>query len=481
MKPAALLILATIVLSSLIGAPRTAAARALYDTYVLAVGSSNYAISKKPEVEHTFSSIDGANHSAELVADRLSHGGARYSLVLTSSFGGYVSLADIEAALHQVTARLEQDRPQRPLIVVYFAGHGMAEGVGWNHFSIPGDFAYTGNAASLDPVDLADHTLHAGGLGDELDKLHIPYLVMLDTCSEGKPAEFDSPVLTPRATENLTGVAAAVRVLNEFRQESPVIFSAEPGDFAETVPDPTDPDPRADAIAPLARRLVLLLDPAVQAGRQISLGEVVRGLSSPTLDTVTHPGVTHAIPGPSWDGVLISPGATAGQVDHRAGDATVPNLCCRSASQTDAANALALQGSVTFQGDAGEFITGGRRLTFSPPGSRLRLEEDQDEVTLRVGGDLDGWALSFSPPKGSPVQIGSYDDVQREEFQDNGRPGLAITSATSGCNSVTGNFTVQSIHRNAAGRIDQLSGVFRQRCDDNPGWLTATVDVTARR
>lgn len=143
------------------------------------------------------------------------------------------------------------------------------------------------------------------------------------------------------------------------------------------------------------------------------------------------------------------------------------------------ASALALQGSATFLGDAGEFITGGRSLTFSAPEFHLRLEEDQGKITLTIGADLDSWTLSFSSPKGKPIQIGSYEGVQREEFQDDGHPGLAIPCATNGCNNVTGNFTIKSIHRDAAGRIYQLSGVFRQHCDDNPDWLTATVDVKA--
>ena len=99
---------------------------------------------------------------------------------------------------------------------------------------------------------------------------------------------------------------------------------------------------------------------------------------------------------------------------------------------------------------------------------------------LRVGNELDGWTLSFSPPKGKALQVGSYANAQREDFQDDGHPGLEITSSTSGCNTVTGNFTVEAIHRNAAGRIDRLSGIFRQRCDNNPGWLNAKVDVEAK-
>ena len=302
-----------------------ASAAPRFDVYFLAVGSSTYVVPSSPTL-HGFTRIPGAAKSAHLVGDRLLAGGARYGVVLTSPPDAFISLKNVDAALDRVARQISGDRPSTPLLVFYFAGHGMAEGVGWNHFSIPGDLVYTGDPARLDVEALTNYTLHAATLADRLDKLHIPYLVILDSCSEGEPARFDSPVLTAQASRSLSAVADVLRAINEFRQESPVIFSTAPGTVVQVVQDPTDPE--GTLIAPLARRLLLLLDRSTRSGRAASLGDVVRGLVSASLDPMTKPAVSHATPCPSWDGVLFQPGDAGGRSEEIAGDAKTASVCC---------------------------------------------------------------------------------------------------------------------------------------------------------
>jgi hypothetical protein len=459
--------------------PSCARGQARYDVYVLAIGVSNYVTPADTRV-HGLSAIDGAGKSARYVAETLVGGGAREALLLTAPAGAYVSLANIEAGLAALQQRMTAEGPARPLLIVYFAGHGMAEGIGWNHFSIPGDFAYAGDPASLAPDALAAHTLYAASLADELDKLRIPYLMLLDTCSEGSPARFDSPVLSSQASGSLASVAQVLRAVNEFRQESPVIFSAAPGDVVSVVADPTDPDPRADAVAPLARRLLLVLNPAAQAGRALTLGDLVRELTRPNLDAATTPGVTHATPGPTWDGIVFQPGAPPGTMVRASGDATTPDICCQAVSDSGTVASGAgrpMRGALILDGPAGEFITGGRSLTLETPAHTLSLTETNGAVSLEVG-DTD-WELDLSGPGGQPLAPGDYPGAQRDGFQDHGHPGLAVTGDGHACNSVAGVFQVQSLTRDARGQIMQLSATFRQLCDDNPAPLTGSVNVNA--
>ena len=368
-----------------IAAANPALAASRFDVYFLAVGSSNYVTPSNPQV-HGFTRIPGANQSARLVADRLMTGGARYGLVLTSGENTYVSLSDIQAALNTVSGKIAKYNSS-PLLIFYFAGHGMAEGVGWNHFSIPGDMSYTGDPRQLDLETLAHHALHAGALADALDKFHIPYLVMLDTCSEGRPAQFDSPVLTPQASGGFTAVTAALRVLNEFRQESPVIFSSAPGGVVQVVQDPTDPT--GERIGPMARRLVLLLDSAAKSGNPMSMGAVIRGLTSASLDLATQPAVTHATSGSSWTSILFQPGAATGHLAQTTGSAHSANLCCNPATATGPPPTPML-GSVTIRGESGEFITSGRRFAFTAPPTAVSLTESAGDIVIQVAvGTID--------------------------------------------------------------------------------------------
>jgi hypothetical protein len=288
----------------LLGGQSAAAER--FDVFALAIGSTDYAPASGGQ--HAFPKIRGANKSARLVADRLLKGGAAYGLVLTSSDGHYISLADIQGAFSRVRQVLKDARPRNPLLVIYFAGHGVSEGVGWNHFSIPGTFVYRGALASFPLDDLAKTTLHAGSFADDIDQIKVPYLLVLDTCYEGTLASFESPVLTATATRNLADVATALRVMNEFHQTNPVLFSTAPGTIAKTVADPTDP--AALPVAPLARRLLLIADPVLNDRRELTLDAFIRRMTAADLDSEARPAVTHAEASPLWANAILAPTGT---------------------------------------------------------------------------------------------------------------------------------------------------------------------------
>jgi len=296
-----------------------------YQVYFVTIGSSWYAAPTAPNL-HGFSRLRGANKSAREIADHLQRGGARFGTVLTSDDGKFVSLADINNALERVLAQIRADRPSAPLIFFYFVGHGISEGVAWNHFSMPGSFVYRGDASSL-PVDaLAEKTLHAATLADKLDKTHVPYLVLLDTCYEGTEARFDSPVLTGPAIESLRSVASVLRFSNEFHQDNPILFSTTPGTVVSTVPDPTDAE--SDPVGPLARRVMILLDGFLNLGHELSLGAFVTRMASTDLDQATKPAVTHAERGNGWDRTLVFPSSSEGQIETRTGTAKLAEVCC---------------------------------------------------------------------------------------------------------------------------------------------------------
>ena len=468
-----LVVLAALALATVFGHAHASTPGPRFDVYFLSIGVSEYAVAPHNGA-HSLTPIPGANTSARLVGQALQSGGARYGVVLVSHDGAFVALGDFRAALKGLKARIAHDGPSSPLLVVYFAGHGMAEGVAWNHFSIPGDFVYEGEPEALSIDDLADHTLYAASLADDLDALGIPYLLILDTCFEGRLAHFDSPVLTAQASGSLASVAQVLRFTNEFHQESPVLFSAPPGEQVETTPDPVNP--QNGNIAPMARRLELLLRSAEGSGGSLTLGDIVHRLSAPDLDLLTKPAVTHATPGASWNSIVYQAGTAGGKFEEVEGSATKPSLCCHASALANQSGARPMKGVIELDGAPGEYITGGRTIVLGRGSEKVTLAETSGDVDIEEAGG-DGWELSFSASKNGKLQPGIYDDAQRDGLQDDDRPGLAITGGDRGCNTVVGRFVVQPIHRDTRGRIDQISGTFRQRCDDNLAWLTATLDL----
>src|SRR5487761_1981878 len=135
-----------------------ASGRPVFDTYFLAVGSTFYIQPHYPK-ERGFDKLPGANESARLVARILSRNGAT-GITLTSDRSAFISRSDFDAALATVIARVKAAKPLHPLLVVYFAGHGISEGVAWNHFSVPGNFVYGAPLKRLDAEELARHTVH---------------------------------------------------------------------------------------------------------------------------------------------------------------------------------------------------------------------------------------------------------------------------------------------------------------------------------
>jgi hypothetical protein len=126
------------------------------------------------------------------------------------------TLDDISHALERVKAALAEAREERPLLIVYIASHGISEGIAWNQFSLPGTFTYLGKPEELGIEPLSRATLHAATLVDKLEKLKIPFLVILDICYEGKSRSFESEALTATASRSSAAVAQILRHINEF-------------------------------------------------------------------------------------------------------------------------------------------------------------------------------------------------------------------------------------------------------------------------
>jgi hypothetical protein len=297
------------------------------DVYFLAVGSEHYVEAPGRDV-NSLPTIDGMIKSARAVAGVLDSGGSAFGIALVSGDRHFVSLRDIDAALDVLNRRIRSDRPARPLLVFYFAGHGVSEGVAWNHFSLPGNFAFRGPLAALSIEGLAKATLHASDLVDRLEKGGVPFIVVLDTCYEGKPESFRSPVLTGPAVESLRGTAAVLRYMNEFHDTGPVLFSTNPGTTVAPVPDPRDPSPQVTGVAPLARRFLLIGERIHSTLKPLTLSQFLACMGSQDFDPMTGPAVTHSQPPAQQGDVLLVPEVVGGKSTEITGTANAPALCC---------------------------------------------------------------------------------------------------------------------------------------------------------
>jgi len=453
-----------------------------YQVYFVAVGSGWYAPAPSKDV-HDFNVIDGANKSATIVADGLASGGAVYGVELTADDGSYVTTADIEKAISKIVAKIAIQKPTKPLFVFYIASHGMSEGIAWSHFSIPGDFGYRGDPDNLDIEKLSDSTLYAGSLVDELEELHIPFLVLLDSCYDGKEKHFEPKVLSALATRNLNDVGAALRIMNEFRDTYPVLFSATPGESVRTVTNPLAPDSNVD-IGPLARRFSLSTKQSLAQGQPISFATLIREMTSPQLDSLTAPAVTHSKMPVGGDATMLLATATPHDIDSMAGSGSHMNICCnpKAAGSNSAGHPSAhFTGTLSLSGDAGEFVSSGKSWMLRNPAQEVQLTQDgPGEIEISFGHGESEFDSSFSTEDGKRFELKTYAAAERFGFASHGHPGIEVSGDGRACNGIVGSFTVTKVSYKPDGTISGFAATFSQSCDDSRLIARGSVDVVAQ-
>lgn len=258
---------------------------AAYDILYVAVGNSHYRSVSMRGV-HSFESISGGNKSARKVAEYLGRIGAQYGILFRSEPNRFVTREQILSALEEVV-RTAKKYPN-PIIVYYFIGHGISEGVGWSHFSVPGDVV--GSLESVNVEALSKITLSTGEIFELLDSSNLRFIMMLDNCYEGDPASLTAAVFSRSLRQNLNDIFQVFRFINEFHKPNIVLYSTKPGTVTSTVADPLNPVSNI-GVGPLARRFLLIVDQALSDKKTLTLGNFLKQMTSPTLDTKTNPAV----------------------------------------------------------------------------------------------------------------------------------------------------------------------------------------------
>lgn len=135
------------------------------------------------------------------------------------------------------------------------------------------------------------------------------------------------------------------------------------------------------------------------------------------------------------------------------------------------------QTHMLFKSDPGDYIGGGRTFRY--------LENDGDfllGVNSRGGASLsfngeDYWNADFGPPQGTPFTIGHYENAQRFPFADADRPGLAISGAGRGCNTLSGKFDVLQLVPDSTGGFSRVAIDYEQHCGGQAPALYGEVRV----
>jgi hypothetical protein len=133
-------------------------------------------------------------------------------------------------------------------------------------------------------------------------------------------------------------------------------------------------------------------------------------------------------------------------------------------------------GSLSFSGDAGDYISQGKSSSYSSS------KGDALDVSSATGGTVsisvnayngDWWTLDFDAPgtpdrpvPGQPSVLapGTYTGAHRYPFNGNG-PGLSLSGEGRGCNQLTGSFTIIKAVFGPQGYVQTFDATFEQHCE----------------
>lgn len=262
-----------------------------FDVFYLSIGSSHYKKENIPEGYESFDDVNGARRSARYVHEMFSLKGNGKGSMLRSQAGKPLTKTMMIKEVQSMIKLAKKSKAKNPLLVFYYCGHGVSEGIAWNQFLVPGDFVRKPKNLSSDPLaldldELSNELLYVGEVTDLLSESGFQYMCLIDACYEGKEERFSvlENYFSPAATENFKDIAAVLRFMNEYHTQNPVVFATTPGTTTKVTIDPLFPE--GTSIGPLCRKL-MLVNNKLEELETLSMMDVVMLLSDPEFDEKT--------------------------------------------------------------------------------------------------------------------------------------------------------------------------------------------------
>lgn len=136
-------------------------------------------------------------------------------------------------------------------------------------------------------------------------------------------------------------------------------------------------------------------------------------------------------------------------------------------------------GSLSFSGDAGDFISQGKSYSYTTSkGDGLSVSSSTgSEVSVSVNAyNGDWWTLDLDAPGSQVLAPGTYAAAHRYPFNGTG-PGLDLSGNGRGCNQLTGSFTVSKAVFGPQGYVQAFDATFEQHCENGTPALRGEVHI----
>lgn len=119
----------------------------------------------------------------------------------------------------------------------------------------------------------------------------------------------------------------------------------------------------------------------------------------------------------------------------------------------------------TFNADAGAHPVDGRAGEWIAPDSEIMVREYENILKIDAAdkSGFDYIAVELNAPGSVPLKIGDYPDARnRDRAPDS--PGMLVISGSLGCDDAYGEFVIDRIERDTAGKLVAVDAGFVQSC-----------------
>jgi hypothetical protein len=124
---------------------------------------------------------------------------------------------------------------------------------------------------------------------------------------------------------------------------------------------------------------------------------------------------------------------------------------------------------IDFVSDPGDYIGGGQIFSLMPGNGSIVAMQFGSGIRVNFSGSLVGvptnWTLIFVPIEAMSLVPGNFPSAQRWPFQSPKRPGMDVSGAGRGCNTLTGKFTVYEATFDSGGNVTAFAADAEQHCE----------------
>jgi hypothetical protein len=128
-----------------------------------------------------------------------------------------------------------------------------------------------------------------------------------------------------------------------------------------------------------------------------------------------------------------------------------------------------------FNSQPGDYIGQGQRFTLTPVDGTFSASGSSSNLAALSFAGADSWTANFAAPGSAPLTPGVYTGAARYPFQPSNSPGMNISGAGRGCNTLTGQFTVLEAVYGTGGALQRFAADYEQHCEGGAPALAGSV------